>query len=218
MEHLLSRSVELGAVLESFLALGPAGQLPRFVVSRVLCSVALQHGESAILLTKVGNFTSAVGLIRLQYEALVRAVWSLYAASDGAVEKLAAELTTEKARKARNMPMLSVMLKELDGRAPSEPMRMLREIKEYSWGPLSSFVHGGIHAVSRHRTGYPVQLLDQAIRNSNGISMMVGMLLVILSGDPSQQGKMPQIQVEFADCLPPFLWSVQREGPQSKDI
>jgi hypothetical protein len=33
---------------------------------------------------------------------------------------------------------------------------------------------------------------------------MVGMLLIILSGDGRQSGKMPAIQREFADCLPNF--------------
>ncbi|MES9905808.1 MAG: hypothetical protein ABW168_24445 [Sedimenticola sp.] len=150
-----------------------------------------------------GNFTSAVGLLRLQYEALVRAMWLLYAASDTAVEKLSVELTHDGARKSEKIQMLSEMLSKLEGKAPVEALSMLLEFKQYSWKPLSSFVHGGIHAINRHSKGYPVMLLKQALRASNGVSLMVGMLLVILSGDPAQRGKIPEIQREFADCLPP---------------
>jgi len=183
--------------------LKPFDDSPRLVASRILCSVALEHAESAKLLIVSGNFTSAVGLLRLQYEALVRAMWLLYAASDAAVEKLAAELTDEKAKKAERIPMLSEMLSKLEGKVPAEPLSMLLEFKQYSWKPLSSFIHGGIHAINRHSKGYPAPLLDQALRASNGVSLMVGMLLVILSGDPAQRGKIPKVQVEFADCLPP---------------
>lgn len=183
--------------------MGTYNDSSRLITSRILCSVALEHAESAKILIVSGNLTSAVGLLRLQYEALVRAVWLFYAASDRAVEKLAVELTDEKAKKAEKIPMLSEMLSKLEGKAPEEPLSMLQEFKQYSWKPLSSYIHGGIHAIHRHSKGYPAQLLEQALRASNGVSLMVGMLLVILTGNPAQRGKIKKIQIEFADCLPP---------------
>jgi len=169
-----------------------------------MCSVAFEHAESAKILITVGNFTSALGLVRLQYEALVRAMWLLYSASDIAVSKLMSELTNETAKKADQLPMLSEMLKKLDGKAPKEAMEQLYEFKVYSWKPLNSYVHGGIHAVHRHSKGYPKPLLLQILKASNGVSIMTGMLLVILSGDKRQSGKIPALQREFIDCLPKF--------------
>lgn len=156
-----------------------------------MCSIAFEHAESAKMLIASGNFTSATGLVRLQYEALVRAMWLLYAAPETAVSKLMCELTSESANKANKLPMLSEMLEKLEGKAPQEALNMLMEFKEYSWKPLSSFVHGGIHAIHRHSKGYPTQLLYQMLRISNGVSVMVGMLLVILHGGGQQRGKMP---------------------------
>jgi len=169
-----------------------------------MCSVAFEHAESAKILIASGNFTSSIGLLRLQYEALVRAMWLLYSASDLAVSKLMSELTHESARKANKLPMLSEMLAKLDNKAPKEAMDLLYEFKEYSWKPLSSYIHGGIHAIHRHSKGYPIPLLHQLLKASNGVSIMAGMLLVILSGDRRQSGKIPAIQREFADCLPPI--------------
>ncbi len=60
-----------------------------------MCSVAFEHAESTKILIASGNFTSATGLVRLQFEALVRAMWLLYAASDASVSKLMCELTHE---------------------------------------------------------------------------------------------------------------------------
>ncbi|MCV3288792.1 DUF6988 family protein [Aeromonas media] len=202
INSLLSRSAELERTLIEFLALTPFHSSERMLTSRIMCSIAFEHAESAKILISAGNLTSATGLVRLQYEALVRAMWLLYAASDTSISKLASELTHDTAVSANNIPMLSQMLDNMQGKAPQEALNMLLEFKKYSWKPLSSFVHGGIHAINRHSKGYPVQLLDQMIRISNGISIMVGMLLVILHGGGEQLGKLPKIQKEFVDCLP----------------
>lgn len=167
-----------------------------------MCSIAFEHAESAKILLASGNFTSATGLVRLQFEALVRAMWLLYAATDTAVSKLMCELTADSASKANKLPMFSEMLEKLKGKAPQEAVDMLLEFKEYSWKPLSSFVHGGIHAITRHSTGYPEPLLEQMLKASNGVSVMVGMLLVILHGGGHQMGKIPEIQKRFSNCLP----------------
>lgn len=202
INSLLSRSAELESRLLEFLALAPFDDSERVMASRVMCSIAFEHAESAKMLISGGNLTSATGLVRLQYEALVRAMWLLYAAPDNAVSKLNSELTQETANKANRLPMLSEMLENLQGKAPQEPVSMLLEFKEYSWKPLSSFIHGGIHAIHRHSKGYPLPLLEQMVRISNGVSVMVGMLLVVLHGGGAQRGIMPLIQREFADCLP----------------
>ena len=167
-----------------------------------MCSVAFEHAESAKLLIASGNFTSAIGLVRLQYEALVRGMWLLYTASDTAVSRLLVELSNDTAPRNEKLPMLAAMLDKLDGKAPDEAMALLMEFKEYSWKPLSSFVHGGVHAIHRHGKGYPLPLLEQVLKASNGVSMMVGMLLVILAGDRANSGKIPKLQMKYMDCLP----------------
>ena len=202
INELLSRSAELEEVLVAFFELAPFDNTDRVLSSHIMCSVAFEHAESVKILIASGNFTSATGLLRLQYEALVRAVWLLYAASDLWVSKLMVELTLDSMKKANRLPLLSEMLKQLEGKAPAEALEPILEFKEYSWKPLSSFIHGGIHAVHRHSKGYPAPLLVQLLKASNGLSTMVGMLVVILSGDKSQSGKITKIQADYSDCLP----------------
>lgn len=202
INELLKRSAELESRLSKFLALRPYFDTEKITASRIMCSIAFEHAESAKMLIATGNFTSAISLVRLQYEALVRAMWLFYSATDQSISKLMCELTSESASRANNLPLLSEMLAKLDGKAPKEALDMLLEFKEYSWKPLSSFIHGGIHAINRHSKGYPPQLLFQLLKISNGVSTMVGMLLVILAQDYMQQGKIPAIQREFSDCLP----------------
>lgn len=170
--------------------------------SRILSFVSFEHSESLKMLIASGNFTSAIGLLRLQFESFTRALWLYYSASDNDVSKLMAELTSENARKANALPLLSEVMSKLDGKVPQDVLNQLIEFKEYSWKPLSSYIHGGIHAIQRHSKGYPEQLLIQAVKASNGISLMVSMFLIVISNDISKRGLLPKIQQEFKDCLP----------------
>ncbi|GLQ33320.1 hypothetical protein GCM10007876_38000 [Litoribrevibacter albus] len=131
-------------------------------------------------------------------------MWLLYSASDTAVAKLMSELTYESSKRAEKLPMMSEMLIKLESKAPEQAMELLKEFKEYSWKPLSSYVHGGIHAMQRHGKGYPSDLLEQVLKASNGVLLMTGMLLVILSGDSRYSGKIPRVQIKYSDCLPPI--------------
>ncbi len=202
IKTLLKRSIELETILLEFIKVEPRENVPRRESSRIMCSVCFEHSESVKKLIASGNFTSAIGLLRLQYEALTRAMWLFYAASDLAISKLTAELSEENARRSRKTPMLGEMLTELEGKAPKVALDQLLEFREYSWRPLSSYIHGGIHVLQRHGKGYPVELLTQAIKSSNGVSVMAGMLLSVLSNDIANMGSIPIIQKEFLDCLP----------------
>jgi hypothetical protein len=200
IDQLLQRSAILEANLVCFLGAG-AFVTNRLLSSRIMCGLAFEHAESIKLLTARGNFSSAVGLLRSQYEASVRAIWLIHGASDDSVSTLMGELTQESVKQADKVP-LADFLKEMEGKAPDDALRMLHEFKRYSWKPLSSLVHGGMHALHRHGKGYPLPLLIQLIKASNGVSVMVGMHLIMISGDPAHAGKIPQICKDFADCLP----------------
>ena len=201
-EELLARSTELAEALEDFLTLVPYDNSARIISSRTLCGVSFDHAECARILIANGNFTSSLGILRMQYEALVKAVWILYAASENSAGKLISELNHEAAIRADKVPLLSEMLGELEGKAPEQALVPLREFKEYSWKPLSSFIHGGLHAINRHSKGYPFPVLSHAVRSSNGLLILAQMMLVILSGDPRHSGKVSSVQQRFADCLP----------------
>lgn len=203
LNPILTRSAALHDTPTGFLGLSLEHPGPRSRISRLICAIAFEHAESVKILIAAGNFTSAAGLMRLQYEAVVRALWAFYAATDGFVDKLSASLTEETARKAASLPMVGEMLEALDSKAPKEALGMLIEFRDHQWKPLSSFVHGGLHAIHRHETGYPFPLMHGALRSSNGLLMMAAMLLVILHGGKGQLGKIPAIQIEFDDALPP---------------
>ena len=49
---------------------------------------------------------------------------------------------------------------------------MLTEFRDVQWKALNSYVHAGIHALQRHGSGYPVQLIEQINKSSNGLLTM----------------------------------------------
>ena len=167
-----------------------------------MCNIAQEHAISLRELTKLRLLTSAMGLLRLQYEALVRAMWALYAASDSSIIKLVAPLTPENEQVAKNgLPGVSKMMDEIEKKGPAGLHKHLSEFKDYSWQPLNSFVHGGIHAVNRSNTGYPVHIHYSAVRQSNNLLHMSAIALAHLVNDGDLVLDIVSLYKKYADCL-----------------
>jgi len=166
-----------------------------------MCSVSFEHAESFKILLASRNFTSAIGMLRLQFESLVRGVWVLYAASEIELGTLTAELNNENAKRANNLPMLSEMISKLESKAPENAVNPILEFKEYSWKPLNSYVHGGLHAIDRHSKGYPVQILKQALKASNGVNGIVGMFAAVLTGNQLLVKEVSRSYEEYSDIF-----------------
>ncbi|WP_428820967.1 DUF6988 family protein [Microbulbifer sp. MCCC 1A16149] len=90
MEQLLQRSFHLETEIARLLDLPIPADSNRIILSKIMCSVAIEHASSAKSLIGIGNKTSGVSLFRLQYEALVKAIWILHAAPESKVDALSA--------------------------------------------------------------------------------------------------------------------------------
>lgn len=168
--------------------------------------LALEHGRALRVLVAQGLPTAALSRLRLQHEVLTRAVWLLYAATDLAVDKLAAPLSKETEAAANKLPMLADMLKQLAAKpAAAQPLLGLQAFKDNNAAALNSFVHGGIHALHRHALGFPEPLVIGALHNCNGLLLMAGMMLAVLAGSQPMVRRVSRLQVEFAADLPPPL-------------
>ena len=199
--QLLARSLEFEEKMLYVLSQPSFDDSDRIRISKILCGVSFEHAESLKILLASHNFTSAVGLLRLQFESLVRAVWVFYAATDIAVGKLTAELNYENIKRSEKLPMFSAMLKKLESKAPRNAVEPLLEFKEYSWKPLNSYVHGGLHVIERHSKGYPPKILEEALKASNGVNGLVGMFCAVLTGNQSLVKDVSKSYIDFSDCF-----------------
>lgn len=212
LDRMLDRSDHLQDRLIEILRDSDFLESPRYEASVGLCFVALEHSVGLRALIGLDLPTSAVSLMRHQFEALTRAMWILYVAPDTAVMKLLAPLSTDSEQAAKNLPGASDMLEDLRkqvarsaGGIPPVAYGMLAHFKETTWPAMNSFVHGGIHAFQRATEGFPVPLALQIVRNSNGLATMTAMTLAILTGDQLVASAMSRIQPDFADCLPELI-------------
>lgn len=205
LNALLSRSQAFESrILELFVDVASFASEPRVGIAIDIVDVSFEHGRALRQLAFEGLFPSAVCLLRPQVEALTRAAWVYWTASDEDVERLAAPLTLATERAARSLPMFADMVRLLRGAAPDGLVDQLEAFREVSGHALNSFVHSGIHVVSRQVSGYEVALVDQVVRNSNALLTMCGMLLAIMTGDADAVAQVNAMQRQHSDCLPPM--------------
>ena len=143
--------------------------------------LAVEHSDSILILLKAGFQSSAFGLLRPQFESLLRGVWLLHGATDDWVVKLSQTITVQNAQSANDAPMIAEMLTQLVQRAPLHQalVAQLAECHRETGKALSNYLHGGLHALSRSAAGYPPQLLFNVMRISNAVTLLSGQLLVV---------------------------------------
>ncbi|KIY17259.1 hypothetical protein AO287_26605 [Pseudomonas savastanoi] len=101
--------------------------------------------------------------------------------------------------------MFAAMLDQIVKTAPDQASRMLLNFKETNYHAMNSFVHSGIHPLRRHAEGYPVRLVQDVLRNSNGLNVMTLQVGIILTGDPRFNGVIRAVQEEFHQILPGLI-------------
>ena len=204
MEELLEKSEALNSEFSRIFDYGPADDSNRIVASWIMCSVALEHSVSVRQLAMNGNYTSAICLCRSQFEAITRATWLFYAASDKKTDNTMADAKTL-SNTAEQKPSNEDMIKAMKGKAPEQAFLMFSEFRDVQWRPLNSYVHSGIHALQRHGAGYPDQLIKEIIKSSNGLLTMTAMMAAILTGNQMITKDITKIQRRHEECLPGLL-------------
>lgn len=145
---------------------------------------------------------SAAAVLRLQYEAVLRAAWLLFAAGPVQVEKLTRSLDLEAEQAAKNVPGYLDMLAAIEKAAPGGLAEPMTEFNRYSRHALNSFVHAGLHPLTRVRTGFPLQQAETVLRFSAGMMHFGYRLLATLTGSQELMDRVTRTSVAFKDCLP----------------
>jgi hypothetical protein len=177
----------------------------RIRTSDVACSLSLEHWHSARGLLRAGLLPSALVVHRAQFEALTRSIWLTYTASNEQISKLTADLSLESEQAAKNMPQIVQMIQALEKGGPQQAYEGLARFKDNSWKALNSYVHAGIHPIRRHHDGYPLKLLHDVLRNTNGLAVMSCMQAVVLSGQQPLQRNLLELAGKRSACMPPPL-------------
>ncbi|TAF99111.1 MAG: hypothetical protein EAZ43_16445 [Betaproteobacteria bacterium] len=175
----------------------------RLVTSHVVCSISFEHWTAVRCLLRAGLLLPSAVIHRSQFEALLRAMWLLYAATDAQVTKLATTLNADAEQQAKNLPLAADMMKAIEKAGPANAFIALNRFKENSWGALNSYVHAGIHPIQRHADGYPPSLLKSVLANANGLAVVTAMQVSVLAGIPTLQRNVLDLAAQYPDCMPP---------------
>jgi hypothetical protein len=177
-------------------------QSPRLIAGAVAVSLAHEHWAAVRPLLAARMLPSAVVVHRAQFEATVRSIWLTYAASDDDVLKVSKDLNSETEQTAKNLPSVAAMMGALSSKAPPQAVEALSRFKDTSWRALTSYAHAGLHAISRHRDGYPAPLIENLLRNANGLGVVGYFQLVGICGNQPLQRDILAIAARFPACLP----------------
>lgn len=136
---LLARSQDFSNALlaDVSVAAGDAST-PRIEATLAAAQLVFEHAMGLRLLLQASLSSSAVVLLRAQYESLLRAAWLAYAATDDQAAKMSASLTPAGAAAAKNAhgagEMLQALERELEANAGFRGLVLpLRELREASW-------------------------------------------------------------------------------------
>jgi len=205
IDHLLARSEAfeeaiLGCFPEAGFVSAVANQKHELVATA--CVLSIEHASVLRGAFADAAPNSGSAILRLQYEALLRAGWLLYAATPGHIDRLGRMLSSEAEQAAKNLPGYAEMVEAVVKKAPHGLSAPIAEFNQYSRNALNSFVHSGIHPLHRAREGYPAGMAATAVRFSNGLMHLAYRMLASLSGSPRRMERVTHLYKDFVDCVP----------------
>lgn len=161
-----------------------------------------EHWGAQRVLLREGYYVTGFALVRLQFEAVVRAVWTLECAEDDWLDRFLAPMAEGQLEEPVLGPPVPVMLSDVAKKAPVIA-GMLSQLKAAAWQPMHSYVHGGVRPIAHSLMGTTDYQLSAVLRNANGLGLIAVNVMTIASPDPRFRGLVAHLQREYGDCLPP---------------
>ena len=173
----------------------------RQFICLAFCKAAVEHAVSQRVLKGVGLHGTALSLIRLHFEAVVRAAWVLHGAKGDWLVKFSAPVPIGVLDEPQMGPPIPAMLDAIKLHAPQtahELSRLNETVKV-----MHSFVHGGAHLVVHALRGYPPENLISVLQNRNLLLLMLTNVMVIASQQQQLTGIVRKLGEAHAGCMPP---------------
>ncbi|MDV0440005.1 DUF6988 family protein [Xanthomonas sacchari] len=164
--------------------------------------IALEHGSAFQHLLSVDNPTSALALVRLQYEAVLRGAWVFYAAPDQWIDSFGSQPGSNSREEPVGFPYVYKMLGELAA-SPAEPVlaQSLSSLKERAWDALNSYTHGGLRLMVRSLDGFEPELLAWMLRTTNSLCYIAAQLIAHVANDPARSNQLLTTRNAMSDCM-----------------
>lgn len=164
--------------------------------------IALEHGSGFQHLLSIDNATSALAIVRLQYEAVLRGAWVFYSASDVWIEEFSSEPKPDIRKEPAAFPKVYQMLERLAA-SPAESVLplSLANLKAKAWDALNSYTHGGLRMMVASLEGFDPELIAWMLRTTNSLSYVAAQLLAHVANDPARSNQLLSIRNAMSDCM-----------------
>ena len=200
--RLFERSDALQTTASASLARAIPPSTRKGVLATSISAVSLEHWRAQRLLLREGLYVTGFALVRLQFEAVVRAIWILECAKDDWMERFVTPMADGQLEEPVLGPPVPAMLSAIATKAPVIA-GMLSQLKEGAWEPMHSYVHGGVRPIAHSMAGTTHYQLSAVLRNANGLGLLAVNAMTIVLRGPRLNGFVAHLQREYADCLPP---------------
>lgn len=202
--RLFERSDGLSKAADAVLAQTGSPPDPRAFVAISVAAVSLEHWGAQRTLLGEGMNVSGFAMVRLQFEATVRAVWILECAKDDWIERFVAPVPEGQLAEPVLGPPVEAMLSAISKKAP--PIAgMLQQLKDGAWEPMHSYIHGGARPIVQSLVGTTHYQISAVLRNANGLALIAINAITRACRDARLGGLVTQLQLDHIDCLPPLL-------------
>jgi len=155
-------------------------------------SIALEHQEAIVLLTRHGLSGSAFALVRPIFEILYRAAWICACAKPGEVDRIKAGKFT--------FPKMGDMVAAIDAKHGFD---FFKGFKASSWNEQNDFTHAGKLQIGSRLTrddlqaAYPDEMIAVQITTATIAAMMVAVLLLKTHNRTSDGERLEDALVQF---------------------
>ncbi len=153
---------------------------PRLELVEQCIFISFEHGIGVNALLVAGLPTQAMILLRSQFEAVVRAYWLLFMATNHQVSKLNFSYTFEEQFESDTCLGLRKMLEQLV-KADLEAKPAIDHLclfEKYHLKQLNSLVHTGKQAFTRDVMGYADEMLLILMRQSNNLITVAAQIML----------------------------------------
>ena len=153
---------------------------PRLELVEQCIYISFEHGMGVNTLLVAGLPTQAMILLRSQFEAVVRAYWLLYTASNHQVLKLSFSYTLEEQFERDTCLGLRKMLDQLvKANLEAKPaIDHLCLFEKYHLNQLNSLVHTGKQSFTRDVMGFEDEMLLTLMRQSNNLITVAAQIML----------------------------------------
>ncbi len=168
----------------------------REMVTWAYCYAGTEHAVAQRILVEQALTGTALALVRLQYEATVRAAWIHHGADDSWIEKFTAPVSPGAVDEPQKGPPIDAMLQTLAKHLPAQNMEQLQNLHG-AIKVMHSFVHGGVHTVAHAVRGYPAENVVSVLWNRNLLLWFSCQVLSLSTKDPRIQKEVRQAFVDI---------------------